>query len=207
MALPVTLSARCAVALPPSGCLFDQGVTTFWRRGVAYGSPMEIVPAEFSTRSLSSPPCSPHVALDAVRVFERIANQVPVLPLLLCGRELAALGSQTCPRPGSSSSADAPSLALGRGHPALVLSCFPLSMMAAHKAVAYCGRRIDRPGRAALASTIASVRCNAARCRISRWAGSGAFLAFCNKSFARLRCGVAVIMGASWGDGAIESAE
>jgi hypothetical protein len=35
MALPVTLSVRCAVALPPSGCFFDQGVTTFWRRGVA----------------------------------------------------------------------------------------------------------------------------------------------------------------------------
>jgi hypothetical protein len=59
MALHVTLSVRCAVALPPSGCFFDQGVTTFWRRGVAYGSPMEIVPAEFSTRSLSSPPCRP----------------------------------------------------------------------------------------------------------------------------------------------------
>ncbi len=40
MALHVTLSVRCAVALPPSGCFFDQGVTTFWRRGVAYGSPM-----------------------------------------------------------------------------------------------------------------------------------------------------------------------
>jgi hypothetical protein len=81
MALHVTLSVRCAVALPPSGCFFDQGVTTFWRRGVAYGSPMEIVPAEFSTRSLSSPPCRP------VRVFERIANHFPVLPLLLGGRD------------------------------------------------------------------------------------------------------------------------
>jgi hypothetical protein len=40
MALHVTLSVRCAVALPPSGFFFDQGVTTFWRRGVAYGSPM-----------------------------------------------------------------------------------------------------------------------------------------------------------------------
>jgi hypothetical protein len=39
MALHVTLSVRCAVALPPSGCFFDQGVTTFWRGGVAYGSP------------------------------------------------------------------------------------------------------------------------------------------------------------------------
>ncbi len=75
------MEQRCAVALPPSGCFFDRGVTTFWRRGVAYGSPVEIVPAEFSTRSLSSPPCRP------VRVFERIANYFQVLPLLLGGRD------------------------------------------------------------------------------------------------------------------------
>jgi hypothetical protein len=55
--------------------------------------------------------------------------------------------SQTYPRPGFSSSADAASLALGRGHPALVLSCFPSPMMAAHKVVAYRGRHIDRTAR------------------------------------------------------------
>jgi hypothetical protein len=64
----------CAVALPPSGCFFDQGVTTFWRRGVWV--PHGIVPAEFSTRSLSRP----HVALDAVRVFERIAIPHGIVP-------------------------------------------------------------------------------------------------------------------------------
>jgi hypothetical protein len=56
---PPWRQCRRSFPLPPSGCFFDQGVATFWRRGVAYGSPMETVPAEFSTRSLSSPPCRP----------------------------------------------------------------------------------------------------------------------------------------------------
>jgi hypothetical protein len=58
-----TLSVGCAVALPATGCFFDQGVTTFWRCGMAYGSPMETVPAE--PRGACR---RPHVALDAVRV-------------------------------------------------------------------------------------------------------------------------------------------
>jgi hypothetical protein len=66
-----TSRCRCAARLRylRRGCFFDQGVTTFWRRGVAYGSPMEIVPAGFPRGACRRP----HVALDAVRVFERIA--------------------------------------------------------------------------------------------------------------------------------------
>jgi hypothetical protein len=87
MALHVTLSVRCAVALPPSGCFFDQGVTTFWRRGVAYGSPMETVPAEFSTRACRHPP----VALDAVRASLNASRSFPGSPAAPWWEGLAAL--------------------------------------------------------------------------------------------------------------------
>jgi hypothetical protein len=51
VALHVTLPVRLRGCATSAGCFFDQGVTAFWRCGVAYGSPMEIVPA----RAISPP--------------------------------------------------------------------------------------------------------------------------------------------------------